>query len=364
MVIDMKIGWVNISCLFIIIVCLFDIVLGDESTGLSARSTNDSNPIDLWYGSKQRFGDLGKPQRWINVLGNLKQASKYNKLTFSLNGGGERNLSLGCDLHRLARDGDFNVELSCDEVKVGTNQLSLTAYSNAGKTYKRAVTLLVKKNQKWPLPYEIDFSKVENLPSVVQIVDGKWCLTHAGVRTVEPYYDRVLSMGDQLWTNYETTVRLTVHDFTPPKKGPPTYNVTHFGVAFRWRGHTQDGLQPSRRWYPLGAQGEFLVRNNLSDCQYRILFGGGKNWEPVYSPKRNLIQLDKPILIKAQVTTMDDGRSRYRFKQWNEQESEPEVWDVEGYEDPSTDYPSGSLCLVPHNTDVTIHHVRIVSLND
>jgi len=91
----------------------------------------------------------------------------------------------------------------------------------------------------------------------VQVVDGQWRLEADGVRTTAPYYDRVLSIGDASWTNYETTVRLTVHDFTPSAPGPPTYNVTHFGVAMRWGGHHADGLQPSRRWFPLGRRESF-----------------------------------------------------------------------------------------------------------
>ena len=27
--------------------------------------------IDIWYGDEQRFGHLGVPQRWVNVLGRV-----------------------------------------------------------------------------------------------------------------------------------------------------------------------------------------------------------------------------------------------------------------------------------------------------
>ena len=57
---------------------------------------------------------------------------------------------------------------------------------------------------------------------------------------------------------------------------------------------------------------------------------------------------------------MPDGQSRYRFKQWFLDEEEPIVWDVEGSE--AGDYRSGALCLVPHNSDVTIHTVRVTPL--
>ena len=38
----------------------------------------------------------------------------------------------------------------------------------------------------------------------------------------------------------------------------------------------------------------------------------------------------------------------------------PADWDVQVFE--RDDYPSGALCLVPHNTDVTIHRVRVTPL--
>ena len=41
---------------------------------------------------------------------------------------------------------------------------------------------------------------------------------------------------------------------------------------------------------------------------------------------------------------------------------EPLGWDVEGVEKRKNDYPSGSLCLVPHNSDVTIHEVMVEPL--
>ncbi|MBT7585295.1 MAG: hypothetical protein HN558_07145 [Gemmatimonadetes bacterium] len=62
-------------------------------------------------------------------------------------------------------------------------------------------------------------------------------------------------------------------------------------------------------------------------------------------------------MINGQITTMPDRRSRYRFKQWQESVPEPAAWDIEGFE--VDDDPSGSLCLVPHNPNVTLHTVSI-----
>jgi hypothetical protein len=300
-----------------------------RSTGKKLSATT---PIALWYGPVQHFGQLGKPQRWVNVLGNLANPEQIEAATFSINSGEQRPLALGGDLHRLAQAGDFNAELSWDEVEPGENTLTITVVSAAGNTTTASV----------------------------QIVDGLWHLEETGVRTAEPYYDRVLSMGDETWTNYQTTMRLTIHGFTPSTPGPPTYNVTHFGVAMRWRGHHTDGLQPSRKWFPLGAQGEFLLKDNLEDCQWRILFDGAKDKPHKYADGRNTLVIGKPICIKTQVATLPDGCSRYRFKQWTDGQPEPTAWDVEGFE--ADDYLSGALCIVPHNSDVTIHQVCIEPL--
>lgn len=316
--------------------------------------------IRIWYGDQQRFGHLGEPQRWINVLGHITEPEEVDSATFSINGRGERFLTLGGDLHRLALPGDFNVELSWEEVDEGSNKLVIIAYPKKGRPVSKKMTFHVEKNRTWPLPYYVDFSEVENLQEAVQVVDGHWRLEEGGARTVQRYYDRVLTMGDTTWKNFETTVRLTIHDFTPSEPGPPTYNVTHFGVAMRWRGHHRDGRQPSRKWFPLGAQGEFLLKEDPDSCRWRILFDGIPEKPRKYSDQYNELALGRPMFVKTQVATMDDGRTRYRFKQWMDGAPEPLAWDVEGFE--IGDYPSGALCLVPHNSDVTIHEVRVEPL--
>lgn len=319
-----------------------------------------SSTINFWYGPEQTFGQLGEPQRWVNILGNITLSESLDSATFSLNGGPDHRLTLGGDLHRLAQAGDFNVEISWNELKTGKNQLTVSAYPRDGTPFSQQMDLRVERGNIWPLPYAIDFTAVNQLQQVVQVVDGLWALEENGVRTVERYYDRVLSMGDTSWSDFETTVNLTVNDYTPSQAGAPTYNVTHFGVAMRWRGHHTDGRQPSRKWFPLGAQGEFLIKENKDSCQFRILFDGGRHKPQKYSDKRNKLVIGQPMFVKTQVSSLPDGRTRYRFKQWMTDELEPIGWDVEGLE--ANDYPSGALCLVPHNSDVTIHSVAVEAL--
>lgn len=330
--------------------------------GISCAVHAQQPTIDIWYGNEQYFGVPARAQNWINVLGNVSPANRIAQLSYQLNGGDQKMLTLGSDLHRLAREGDFNIELRWEDVNTHENLVSIHATTKNGQTARQDVKLIVEKGNEWPLPYVVDFSRVDQLQKVAQVVDGKWELTAEGVRTTEPYYDRVLTMGDSSWENYEVNLSLTIHHFTPPQPGPPTYDVSHFGVALRWRGHVPDGRQPNRRWYPLGAQGELLLRAEGDSSRWRVLRGGGEHWiAPPFSQYRE-IDLNRPLRIRAQVATLEDGQHVYRFKQWNEGEPEPLEWDVEALEERSRDFESGAFCIVPHNSDVTIHRVEAILL--
>ncbi len=318
--------------------------------------------LRLWYGPEQRFGHLGEPQRWANVLGHVGGAGSLDALEYELNEGEPRPLAVGTDLHRLARAGDFNVELGWDALRPGPNRLRLRARWTDGATASTIVRLLVERGRTWPLPYHVDFSQVDDLQDVVQVVDGEWRPTPDGVRTASRWYDRVLAVGDASWRDYEATVLVTLHGFTPAQRGPPTYGVPHVGIGLRWPGHSADGLQPSRQWHPLGAATEFLIQPGGQSGRWRILADGGARFAQVRAPAVSPLAPERRFRLKAQVTTLADGRSRYRVKQWNDGAPEPPVWAVEGTEAAGEDVPTGSLLVVPHNTDVTVHEIHVVPM--
>ena len=67
-------------------------------------------------------------------------------------------------------------------------------------------------------------------------------------------------------------------------------------------------------------------------------------------------------MLKAKVETLPSGDSHYSFKHWSVGAEEPTQWMVENREAGSTDRQSGSLIVVPHNSDITIHRVQVLPL--
>ena len=254
--------------------------------------------IDVWHGKRQRFGHLGLPQRWINVLGAVSPAEHIAQLHYAINGGDFLPLSKGPDLYRLASAGDFNIEIDHADLEAGENQIVIRAKDRDGEAAEETVVADYMPGVVWPLPYEIDFTKATDLQEVCQVVDGRWRLEKDGVRTADPYYDRVLAFGDMNWKDYALTAEVVFHGFPGPDPGGgPGFGVNHAGIGLRWRGHDDDGRQPHVAWYPLGAATEFTLRKDLSQCRWRIIPGPPQ--KTVYAQKPYPIELGRKYWIKA-----------------------------------------------------------------
>lgn len=323
------------------------LILGAAIRG--SRSIPVPPAIDVWYGYEQSFGHNGNPQKWINVLGRVYSRTDIVALDYTLNGSERRPLSIGPDAHRLARPGDFNIEIDRAELKEGENVITVTAEDSGGVTAVSRIIVDYTRGKVWPLPYRIDWDEVRTIQDAAQVVDGLWTLDGRGVRTVETSYDRVLAVGDVTWTDYELTVAITFHDHTPPVFGPPNYGVTHAAVAVRWPGHDADGRQPSVKWYPLGATAEFQVSEDRRNCRWRILGDHGLKQE---ESRGRSIELEVPYMMKVRVETLVDGGALYRAKLWRKAEPEPAAWDLESREGPA-DVQAGGALLIAHNTVVT-----------
>lgn len=314
--------------------------------------------IHVWYGDAQSFGDIGNPQRWINVLGDVSPAEEIAQLTYELNGGAEHSLSFREDFKRIATDGDFNIEIARSDLHVGENSLAIIARNQEGEQTRRQLKISYRAKRRWPLPYDIDWSKAKSINDVAQVVDGKWKLTRNGIRSVERYYDRVIAFGDETWTNYEVTTTVTVHGLTPPREKPNTTGVTHAAIALRWPGHEADGKQPSVKWYPVGATAEFRFGSGLQSCRWRI-FDGKKQYY-VESNRRRQLEFNRPYRMKHRVESLDDQWTRYSTKLWPDDSDEPPGWDLVRIEE--GDLKSGSALLIAHHSDVTFGNVHAVPL--
>ena len=328
---------------------------------------NQKFAINVWYGSPQNFGHLGNPQRFINILGNISKPDDISikSTTYTVNGSEYKiPFSLGSDRHRLADAGDFNIEINLAELFPGVNNIVINATNTQGKSISQKVVVNYTTGLKWTLPYSVDFAEIKNIQDAAQIIDGHWTLENGGARIVFPYYDRLLAIGDMDWENYEVLAEVTINDFIPPFEGPPSYDVSHFGINVRWRGHHDDGNQPRRKWYPLGAAMELTLNSNLRNCRWRI-FGSGLGEGALYreQKKGRSIELGKRYYFKIAVKTYPDAFNAftlYQMKAWPIDSEEPLEWNLEGKL--KRDYGQGSVLLSAHNTDITIWKVNIEPL--
>jgi hypothetical protein len=322
--------------------------------------------IDVWYGDSQSFGIPGNPQRAINVLGNVRSMNGINSIEYALNGKDFQPLSMGADGRRLARDGDFNVEISRRLLHEGRNDLLISAVDSAGNNAEKSVSIWYTGKETWPLPYHVDWKDMEipGQPGAISqeqvyLMDGKWRIENGRIRTMEPYYDRVLAFGDSTWKDYEVRTDVIFYGHSKPEAGPPTFGVAHAAIAFRWPGHDIDTNQPHVKWYPLGATCEFKISAGRDSCRWRMLYGDRPRMENVGWNRH--IELGKPYKVAARAETIDASTSRYSAKLWSADLPEPVQWDLIGIKENETVF-SGSALLLSHNTDVSFGNVSIAEI--
>ena len=247
------------------------ITLSGSTTVTATFGSATSQPqIDVWYGDDQVYGAIGIPQPYYNVLGNVSDPDGVASLSYSVNGGAPRALSIGPDplsigpdRRRLAEPGDFNVDLAFADLQAGVNDVVLTATDANGNTATRAVQIQRHDGNVWPSTYSIDWDSVGAINDVAQVVDGKWALEAGGVRTVEPDYDRLISLGDVNWTDYEVTFPVTFNALDTSGFSSATSGGAGLGLLMRWNGHTDQPIanwQPKTGWLPHGAIGWYWWR--------------------------------------------------------------------------------------------------------
>ena len=315
---------------------------------VTTPSASGAPVIDVWYGLNQSFGQIGIPQRFVNILGTVTGPEPITSLSYSLNGGAMNPLSIGPDGYRLVGDGDFNIDLPVSSLLAGVNNVLIQATDSAGVQTTQNVSVTFANGNQWPQTYSIDWANASSIASVAQVVDGRWLLEPNGVRNAQVGYDRLIDIGDINWQNYEVTVPITVHSTQILTSNPPAV-----GVIVRWQGHTADGYQPARQWWPLGVFGMYRWNPltpglRLYDYGYRI-----------YDTSGLQLQLGVTYMFKLRVLTVPGPATQYSFKVWPASQPEPSAWTMT-YQEGSSDLQNGSLLLVAHYVDATFGNVTVV----
>lgn len=333
-------------------------VLGAEPAPASAYTcTGDGPSIEVWYGARQSFGNPGIAQKWVNILGTVHEPPQLAELSFSLNGGRPQSLRMGPDGRRLLAAGDFNAEIAVTDLRPGENHVVIDSIDQDGRRSRCPVTVEYHE-QAWPLPYSINWSEVADLQAAVQVVDGRWLLTEAGIRT-GPHgagYDRLLAIGDRQWRNYEVIVPITVHAVDEKAYNSPESVAPGVGVNLRWQGHSHAPVrceQPHCGWYPMGG-------SNWYD------FGSGTFQIRARPPKGLTAGTQPPMDVggtywfKARVESRYTGNV-YRLKVWQDGEPEPAQWSAQRLTR-RENAARGSLLLVAHHVEATFGNVSVSPL--
>jgi chitodextrinase len=303
--------------------------------------------INIWYGDVQQFGQHGFAQRWLNILGHASDPDGLLWIAYRVNDGAWVSpVAYAPDWNpRLARYGDFNIELDRLALSPGQHVVTIRAADRLGNESMRAVEVDVVGTTVWPLPFETDWSS--GIWQSAQVVDGLWTVDSGGARTAVPGYDRLLAIGDETWSSVDVTVPVTIHSIDP------TTPHAGVGIAAGWRGH--EGEDRPRLEWPLGALC-FYYRDRVTD-PYQLWLVQYPEWPYFFQTdgRPNRLELATPYMFRFEARPVDPLHSRYSCKVWPVGDPEPTDWDVSAV----LATRAGSVLLVAHHADVTFGPVNI-----
>jgi regulation of enolase protein 1 (concanavalin A-like superfamily) len=312
--------------------------------------------IDIWYGDVQQVGEFGRTQQWANVLGRVADTDDaLASLTYSLNGGPPQPLTIGPGNNpRLARRGDFNVEIDRDVLVPGDNSVLLTAIDEAGNQTHRTITLVNAPATTWPLPTSVEWDGVSLPSDVVDVVDGLWSATADGARVVQDGYDRLLAVGDISWTDYQVEVPVTIHDIDA--------NVGGVGLFMRWTGHTEApphkaGMQPRVGWQPSGALAWYRARFH----PYRVELATDDEDVLAADSSGFTLEMGSTYVFRASVERTAGG-DEYRITVFPAGQPESAGVTLTAVDTAFTK-DAGSVLLVAHRATVTFGDVLVTEIS-
>ncbi|MEM9763686.1 MAG: Ig-like domain-containing protein, partial [Pseudomonadota bacterium] len=338
----------------------------DISDGFSTASATVTvlvgDPINVWFGDAQRFGTPGETQVWVNILGNV--AGDIASLSYTLNGGAVRFLSVGPDTRRLHENGDFNIDIAYDELDASATDdiVTITAVLTDGGTYTRDVTIDYEAGSGYAANYTIDWSSVTDIRDVVQVVDGRWDVDGDTIRPTQLGYDRLVTLGDASWDNYELTTTVTTYDLT--NQDPRGRDGGGFAIGMLWTGHTDEpvaNFQPKSGWEPGAA---LFYTDDDADGVGRFTLHPSENFFSRLDGQQFSLAEDATYNIVIRVEQVGLYDRSFKAKIWGEGEVEPTAWTVEGVETFSLDRApaTGSVYLNAHYFDVAFGDISVTEI--
>ena len=311
--------------------------------------------IDVFYGLNQDIGAVGQSQVWINIPGNVTDPDGVASLSYTLNGGASRTLTVGPDGRRLNNEGDFNIDPARDLLIDGVNEIVITAVDSLGDSASSRVVVNYTAGSDWPENYQVNWSQVVSINDAVELIDGDWAITADGIRTQQPGYDRLFAIGDSDWVEYEAVSSFTIHSTDENL-------FSGVGVIGPWNGHTDDpvaGAQPKTGFLPYGSLS--WAAWFPPNTQSRIQTGGFQRPRDTDSFNYTFEQR-----YNFRYRVEFEGQSSdltYSMRVWADGSPEPSVWNVQ-YTDVFTDLLSGSLLFIAHYTDVTFGDISVQQIGN
>jgi regulation of enolase protein 1 (concanavalin A-like superfamily) len=327
--------------------------------------------INVWYGARQTFGELGRPQRWVNVLGDVVDPTGVRSLTYAVDGASPQPLSLGENELRLVEPGEFNAEIDSASLEPGSHTVELAAVDNDGNETTKKVSVDDTKGRVWPLPYVAQWTTADGNPNrVAQVADGHWVVQPDGtIRNVDIGYDRLVAMGDaNTWGQYQVTAELTVNAMDP--------DGSAVGVIAGFTGATSDihgvpSADQPRSGHPYTAA--FTYANGRgTPARAEINANTDRHPEQTLATDTTGTTLLPGVAYMFEIRVTNDtttsdtsangvatndktGSSLLQFKIWPRGRAEPAGWLLQAH----GDLNRGSVAILGHRADLSVGPVSI-----
>ncbi len=312
--------------------------------------------ITIFYGDNQKFGQLGRPQTDVNILGRMSDYSGNYSLNYSLNGGDYSDLMFGNTIHdRLEYDGDFNADINYTNLSCGTNNITIKAVDILGQTNTSIVNFTYTCGVTWTLPYSINWYNTTNIQDVAQTVDGQWSISNGKINSHIMGYDRIIDLGDVSWNNYSVTVPITLNE---ELDNSGAYG-SNFGITIGWQGHwVWDAEQPKIGWRPVGAFAWYQWNSTLGGMELGLFNGWttiGRNITTTLSPGHTYVF---KVIINQTGTT--NSSMNYKMKVWERGTPEPDYYIAQG-NGYSLGTQGGSILLNAYYANVSFGRILVTN---